>query len=81
MLINAAQKCLLVKSVKTDCLKCGKALTSDEIALHKKIINRGAEEFMCINCCAEYFSVTVELLEEKIVRFKKSGCQLFDENN
>ena len=36
---------------------------------------------MCINCCAEYFSVTVELLEEKIVRFKKSGCQLFDENN
>lgn len=81
MLINAAQKFLSVKFAMTDCIQCGKRLTSDEIALYKKIVNRGADEYMCINCCAEYFNVTVELLEEKIEQFKKSGCQLFDENN
>ncbi len=70
-----------MKSAMTNCVKCGKILTNDEIALHKKLINRVAEEYMCINCCARYFEVTVELLEEKIVQFKKYGCRLFDENN
>ena len=27
------------------CKECGRSLTKDEIALHKKIYNRGAEEF------------------------------------
>ncbi|MEE1043240.1 MAG: hypothetical protein UH854_04680 [Clostridia bacterium] len=62
------------------CLKCGRDLTPDEIALHKKIVNRGAKTHMCIDCCAEYFGVTVQLLEEKIVQFKTQGCALFEEN-
>ena len=68
-----------MKFVKTDCIKCGKTISKDEIALHKKIVNRGATEHMCINCCEEYFSVTVELLEEKIVQYRKMGCRLFEE--
>ena len=66
--------------MRTDCIKCGKVLSGDEIALHKKIVNRGATEHMCINCCAEYFNVTTELLKDKIIQFKKAGCKLFDEN-
>lgn len=30
------------------CMKCGRQLTYDEVALHRKLINRGSEEFMCI---------------------------------
>lgn len=63
-----------------NCIKCGKELVPDEVALHKKLVNRGAEEHMCIQCCADYFEVTVELLEEKIVQFKNSGCTLFESN-
>ena len=62
------------------CLKCGRVLTSDEVALHKKVVNRGATSHMCIDCCAEYFNVTVQLLEEKIIQFKEAGCALFEEN-
>lgn len=61
-----------------NCIKCGKALEKDEIALHKKLINRGAKEHLCIKCLAKHFDVTVELLEEKIKQFKKAGCALFE---
>ena len=36
------------------CKECGRSLTKDEIALHKKIYNRGAEEFFCIDCSSRY---------------------------
>ena len=62
---------------KTDitkfCIRCGAALSSDEIALHKKLYNRAAESFLC-----EYLEVTQELLTAKIEEFKKMGCTLFD---
>ena len=48
------------------CKECGRSLTKDEIALHKKIYNRGAEEFFCIDCSSRYLNVPVELLQEKI---------------
>ena len=28
-------------------MKCGKTLTNDEIGIHKKMINRGARQFLC----------------------------------
>ena len=56
------------------CKECGRSsLTKDEIALHKKIYNRGAEEFFCIDGSSRDPNVPVELLREKIVEFKRMG--------
>ena len=60
------------------CKECGRSLTKDEIALHKKIYNRDAEEFFCIDCSSRYLNVPVALLQEKIVEFKRMGCTLFE---
>ena len=62
------------------CTGCGSALTKDEIALHKKLINRGATEHLCIRCLAAHFSVSVESLYGKITQFRLTGCTLFEEN-
>ena len=59
------------------CIKCGRELTYDETALHRKMINRGATEFMCIDCLAKHFGTTVEKLKERIEYFRKTGCSLF----
>lgn len=61
----------------TQCKNCGRELNSDDIGLTKKLINRGAEEFFCIDCLAEKFGCTTQLLEKKIEQFKKNGCSLF----
>ncbi len=61
----------------SNCKKCGKELSGNDIGLTKKLINRGSTEFLCINCIAEKFDCTKELLEEKIRQFKESGCTLF----
>ena len=59
------------------CVKCGARLTADDIGATKKFINRGAEEFFCLDCLAERFKVTRAYLEEKIEYLRKSGCTLF----
>ncbi len=59
------------------CKKCSKELSGNDIGLTKKLINRGSTEFLCIDCIAEKFDCTKELLEEKIRQFKESGCTLF----
>lgn len=61
----------------SNCKKCGKELSGNDIGLTKKLINRGSTEFLCINCIAEKFDCSKELLEEKIRQFKESGCTLF----
>lgn len=61
----------------SNCKKCGKELSGNDIGLTKKLINRGSTEFLCIDCIAEKFGCTKELLEEKIRQFKESGCTLF----
>lgn len=60
-----------------NCYQCGKELTQNEIGAHKKLVNRGAEEFLCKHCLAEKFRVTPELIDEKIRQFKQQGCTLF----
>ncbi len=60
------------------CMKCGRLITHDEEGLHRKLFNRAAESFMCIDCCAEYLEVPAECLEEKIKEYKALGCTLFD---
>lgn len=59
------------------CIKCSCPLSSDDIGLHKKLINRGAKEFLCKKCLAEHFKCDIKLLDEKIKQFKESGCVLF----
>ena len=59
------------------CKNCGREIDRDEIGLTKKLINRGATEFYCIDCLAEKFEVTKEDLEKKIVEFREMGCTLF----
>jgi len=61
----------------SECMRCRRTLKNDEIALFKKLVNRGAEKYMCINCLAEHFAVSVSDLEEKIEQYKKMGCTLF----
>ena len=39
----------------SNCKKCGKELSGNDIGLTKKIINRGSTEFLCIDCIAEKF--------------------------
>ena len=48
------------------CRKCGKELAHDEIALYRKIYNRGAKDFLCISCSSQYLQVSEELLLTKI---------------
>ena len=36
------------------CKQCGRILTKDEIGLHKKLYNRGATSYFCIDCSSQY---------------------------
>lgn len=59
------------------CMECGRTLTHDEIGLHKKMINRGAKQYLCITCLAAYYSSTEEAMQERIDHFRRQGCLLF----
>lgn len=59
------------------CYQCGRALKADEIALHKRLINRGAQSHLCLTCLAAFFGCSEDLLENKIVHFRNMGCTLF----
>ncbi len=60
-----------------DCVSCAVELSPNDIGFHKKMVNRGAEEFMCIDCLCEYFGITREKADEMIERFRETGCTLF----
>ena len=59
------------------CLRCGALLTKDEVAMTRKMVNRGADSFFCFPCLAEHFQVTEEILRKKAEEFKAMGCTLF----
>ena len=61
----------------SQCMECGRELTQDEVGLHKKMINRGATQFMCITCLANFYHCEEELLLRKIEQFREDGCMLF----
>lgn len=61
----------------SDCIRCKKTLTYNEIGAYKKFINRGSQEFLCKQCLAEKLDLTVERINEKIEEFKLQGCTLF----
>ncbi len=60
-----------------DCQTCGRPLSGDEIAVTKKLINRGAVSFFCVSCLAKHFDVTPEDIRERIAYFRATGCTLF----
>ena len=59
------------------CARCGAVLEKDDIALTRKMVNRGAEVFFCVPCLADHFELTEEILRNKIREFKAMGCTLF----
>ena len=59
------------------CIVCGRELNAIDVGLHKKLINRGATEYMCKSCLAKKFRVTEELLDRKVKEFRDYGCVLF----
>ncbi|MBQ8600129.1 MAG: hypothetical protein IJ407_01935 [Clostridia bacterium] len=63
-----------------DCIGCGRELTQNEIALHKKIKDVRDTEFFCIHCLAGYYKCEVSALEEKMKHYIFLGCPLFEEN-
>ncbi len=59
------------------CQKCGRDLDGFDIGFYKKMVNRGATEFWCIDCTAEYFQISPAKAQELIDHFRRTGCQLF----
>ena len=59
------------------CLTCGKELRRDDVGFYKKMVNRGANEFVCIECLSEYYGITPEKAREMIERFREQGCTSF----
>lgn len=59
------------------CTQCGKALSVYDIGFYKRIVNRGATSFQCIDCTAAYYRMTPERAWEMIRRFQQTGCTLF----
>ncbi len=60
------------------CKACGAPLTDDAIAIYRKLVFRGAEEFLCIDCLAAQFKCPREEIEKRIRWYRESGqCTLF----
>ncbi|MGN0794235.1 MAG: hypothetical protein ACI4MG_07175 [Aristaeellaceae bacterium] len=62
------------------CMACGKPVTRDEMAMTRKLINRGADRFLCIPCLARRFEASEQELLERMQDYKAMGCTLFDCN-
>lgn len=59
------------------CKECGKSLLFDEIAIYRRLVYRGADEFLCKECLAASFKISVAEIDKKIEHFKEIGCTLF----
>ena len=63
-----------------ECIVCRRPVTSDEMAMTRKLINRGATQFLCLPCLARRFDAAEEELLERMQAFMDLGCTLFDCN-
>ena len=60
------------------CKECGKDILADDTAIYRKLINRGAQEFFCIDCLAEKLGCEREYIERLIEYYRTTGkCSLF----
>lgn len=62
---------------KAVCGKCAAPVSKDEIAITKRLINRGSTKYYCTACLAEAFGITAEDIERSIRRYRQIGCTLF----
>lgn len=60
------------------CEKCKEEISNDEVAMTKKLINRGTSRYFCFTCLAEAFEVTETDIRQKALYFKENGCTLFN---
>ena len=67
-----------LESGQSRCASCCRPLTKDEIALTRKLVNRGATVFFCLSCLAKHFEVPETVLHQKIHEFREMGCTLFE---
>ena len=75
--VNNQQKTERAGNVLPACFQCGRPLEADEIAMTKKMVNRGEDRFLCLSCLACRFDVPEENLRRKILEFREMGCTLF----
>ncbi len=61
----------------SSCIICGKELDGYDIGFYRKMVNRGAQEYACIECMCKKIEITENQAWEMIRRFQKSGCALF----
>lgn len=59
------------------CKECNKKLENDEIAIYRRLVSRGAKEYLCIDCLSSHFNCSKTLIIERINYFRESGCTLF----
>jgi hypothetical protein len=60
------------------CLHCGKEILGDESAIYRKLVNKLAEEFLCIPCLAVYFNCAQARIRDLIRFYRESGtCAMF----
>ena len=48
------------------CARCGAVLEKDDIALTRKMVNRGAETFFCVSCLAGHFEPEIDKADRTI---------------
>ena len=59
------------------CRLCGAPLGPDDDGLTKKLIDRGADRFLCTACLAGKLGTTPESLENIARMLRRRGCLLF----
>ena len=78
LLLRSVRLIDIMKKTEKNCYVCGKQnLTTDEVGLTKKLLDKNTDKFYCLSCLAEYLEVTEEELLAKIEEFKMQGCTLF----
>ena len=60
------------------CFCCGRELDADDIGAYRKMINRGAEKYLCVECLSKELKVGEDEIRRRIEQFKKAGCTLFE---
>ena len=59
------------------CFQCAKQLNIDEIAIYRRLVDRGAARCLCKECLAKRLGCEPSVIERKIEYFKVIGCTLF----